>query len=182
MEEKNIIPIMEEEIAKWYKNIRPIVKSKAKNNCENKSVYLRKLKNDELTNLSYTWLQKQKDYAEEVEYEKLSVLADVKMLHRFGLYGFFKPSVSEVICQIPKELLPKVIAFEIIYSPISNSDFNLFKKEFDACFHVSVVRLYQVKCNEEHLCEDDIMQPIGMTKEEFEKYKELILQRQKNDI
>lgn len=181
MEEKIIIPMMEkDEIAKWYKNIRPIVNYKSKNNCNKKQVYLRKLKNNELTDLSYTWLQNEKDYAEQVEYEKLSALADVKMIHRFGLYGLFKPSVGEVICQIPKELLPKVVAFEIIYNPINNSDFNLFKKEFDAGFHVSVVRLYQVKCNELYPRNEDIMQPIGMTKEEFEKFKELTFQRRVN--
>ena len=180
------IPIMKnKEIAKWYENMKPIVNGKTSENLKSKSVYLRLLTKEELTDRSYTWLTKE-NYADEVEYGKLSLLADIKMIHKWSYYGFFNPSVGEIIRQIPKELLGKVVAFEIIYLPKNSSDFNLFKKEFDAGFHVSVVRLYQAKDDSniaaegtvlKYPSEDDTVPPIGMSKEEFYKLKDLIYQR-----
>lgn len=51
------------------------------------------------------------------------------MLHGYGYYGLFKPSVGEVIRQIPKDLLEKVVAFEIIAGAIGMAE-EQFKKQF----------------------------------------------------
>ena len=74
---------------------------------------------EELTNVAYTFLNEPTDYADKVDFTKLSVLEDRKMLHGWGYYGFFKPSVGEVIRQIPKDSLEKVVAFEIIDGAIA---------------------------------------------------------------
>lgn len=167
MERKFEIPKMSnEDIAKWYASIKPIVK------LNGTARYLRKLTEDELTGSSYTWLTDPSDYAELVNYNSLSVLADIKMLHRYGYHGFFKPSVGEVIRQIPKEYLEKVIAFEIITGAIGMN--TIFNEELNAGFHVSIVRLYQAKdsTNEEAhpigiYPYSESKLPIGITEEEF---------------
>ena len=152
-----------EEIVHWYSTIKPIVKH---------DTYLRELSAEELTNVAYTWLTEPSDYADKVDFEKLSVLEDRKMLHTWGYYGFFKPSVGEVIRQIPKDSLEKVVAFEIIDGAIAMN--STFKDELNAGFHVSIVRLYQAK-NDTNEAAQPIKEyptnnsriPVGMSKEEF---------------
>lgn len=164
MERNFEIPEMSnEDISHWYKSIKPIV---------NHGVYLRKLSSEELTNVAYTWLKKSKDYADPVDYSKLSVLEDVKMLHEFGMIALFKPSVGEVIRQISKEHLEKVVAFEIIDGAIGMT--GTFKDELKHGFHVSIVRLYQLKNDSnaeaqpitEYPTKDSKI-PVGMTVKEF---------------
>ncbi len=163
MKQKFDIPQMsKEEIAHWYANIKPIVDG---------DKYLRKLSVDELVDTAYTWLS---DYARKVDFSKLSVLEDRKMLHTWGYYGFFKPSVGEVIRQIPKEYIEKVVAFEIIDGAIGM--FRTFKEELNAGYHVSIVRLYQAKDDTNEAAQkiteyptSDSKIPVGMTEEEFKE-------------
>ena len=171
MERKFEIPKMSnEDIAKRYANIKPIVKN------EGTPTYLRELSEDELTHKAYTWLNEPSDYAEPVDYSELSLLADVKMLHVWAYYGFFKPDVGEVIRQIPAEYLEKVVAFEMIDGAIGYN--SIFNKELNAGFHVSIVRLYQAKDETNQEAQpigiyptSDCMIPIGMTEEEFQGVK-----------
>ena len=136
MEQKFEIPEMSnEQIVRWYATIKPIVHKNGT------PCYLRKLSEKELTNSAYTWLNNPKDFAEAVDYNKLSVIADIKMLHTWGYYGFFKPSVGEVIRQIPPRIIKDVVAFEIICGAIGMN--SIYNAELNAGFHVSVVRLYR---------------------------------------
>ena len=130
-----IIPEMSiEEIVKWYKTIKPIV-------CYNGDLrFLRELSPDELIQTSYVYI---KDYGDKVDLSTIGVLADVKMLHHYMTPSCFKPSVGEILCQIPEELRNATVAFEIIYSPYGKPDFEIFKDEFNQHYHVSIVRLYQ---------------------------------------
>ena len=138
MQQKFFIPTMSnEEILKWSQNIKPIV-------CYNGDRrYLRELSIEELTKHSYLWLKSPEDFSETVDFSKIGILADVKMLHSYSYHGFFKPSVGEIIRQIPEELRNVTVAFEIIYSPYGQPDFDIFKDEFNQHYHVSIVRLYQ---------------------------------------
>lgn len=171
MERKFEIPKMSNgDIAKWYATIKPIVKN------EGKPTYLRELSDSELENVAYTWLNEPEDYGDIADFTKLSVLADVKMLHGWGYYGFFKPSVGEVIRQIPKEYLEKVVAFEIIAGAIGMN--TIFNAELNAGFHVSIVRLYQARDNINDEAQpidiyptSDCKLPIGMAEEEFQGVK-----------
>ena len=166
MERKFEIPKMSnEEIAHWYDTIKPIVKH---------DTYLRKLSTEELTNVAYTWLNKPTDYADKVDFTKLSVLEDRKMLHGYGYYGYFKPSVGEVIRQIPRDYLEKVVAFEIICGAIGM--YRTFKDEVSEGFHVSIVRLYQKKDDTNEVAHpiteypaNDSKTPAGMTEEKFKE-------------
>ena len=136
--------------------------------------YLRALTEDELTGSAFTWLNKESDFSDIVDFSKLSVLEDRKMLHTWGYYGLFKPSVGEVIRQIPKNLLEKVVAFEIIDGAIGMN--SPFRAELDAGFHVSIVRLYQAKDDTNEAAhqlreypERKTKVPVGMTKREFKE-------------
>lgn len=142
MEEKKFfIPEMDEnELVKCYAHISPIVKKE-----DGKSFYLRRLSDKEISNKAYTWLTDKSDYGDEVDYTKLEEIAVLSMLHTFGYYGFFKPSVAEVIRQIPCELLDQTIAFEMISKPNTVADLNHSKEALNAGFHVSAVRLYKAK-------------------------------------
>ncbi len=171
MKRKFEIPKMSnEDIAKWYATIKPIVTH------EGTFKYLRQLSDHELTNTAYTWLNKPTDYADVVDFSKLSVLADVKMLHTWAYYGFFKPTVGEIIRQIPKELLEKVVAFQIIKGAIGINSFA--NEELNAGYHVSIVRLYQAKDSTNTVAEPlkyypttDSQTPVGMTEEVFNIFK-----------
>lgn len=170
-EQKFQIPQMSiEDIAKWYTRIRPIV------NDGKIPTYLRSLSQKELTQTAYTWLNTPSDYVDAVDFSKLSVLADVKMLHKWCYHGFFKPDVGEVIRQIPKEFLERTIAFQIINGPIGMN--SIYNKELNAGFHVSVVRLYQAKDDTNQTAtpitcwpNKDSKCPINMTTNDFESIK-----------
>jgi hypothetical protein len=133
------IPYMSNiEIINYYKTIRPIKRTNGT------SYYLRELIDKELTEVSYTWIEKD-DTFHEVDYNQLSAIKEIKVLHKYDHFELFKPSVGEVISQIPNELLNIVVAFEIIKYSTPANDFNSYHEEFDAGFHVSIVRLYSKK-------------------------------------
>jgi hypothetical protein len=46
--------------------------------------------------------------------EGLSELARIRTRHTCGYHGFFKPSIEEVVSQIPKDMLDRVVAFRTI--------------------------------------------------------------------
>ena len=73
--------------------------------------------------------------------EGLKAFASLPTLHSYGYYGFFKPSVAEVLSQLPEYVLDKTVAFKTI-GPETASDVNKHKKEFDAGFHVAETILY----------------------------------------
>ena len=167
MEERNIeIPEMDIlEIARWHKTIKTIV---------NKKNYLRNLNNTELTNNVFIRLNHIEDLNGKVDYSELAFLSDVRMLHSWSNPMFFKPTVAEVIKQIPKDLLCKTVAFELLAGGVSIK--NVYKPELDAGYHVSIVRLYQKKTDNLEPAKKikkypykSCPIPIGMTEEEFNK-------------
>lgn len=194
MEQRIEIPQMsEDDIVKWYSTIRPIVHQGTK------FTFLRELSWKELTSVGYTFFNDPNDYAENVDFSTLSFLADVKMLHEYGYPAFFHASVAEVIRQIPTHMLNEAVAFEIIYSPHTSEHFSLFKQEFNAGFHVSIVRLYKTRVGTSVAAEpmgvfindnvwrpakayptENSMLPIGMTEEEFNNLKQLLIEEVKH--
>lgn len=123
------------EIVKLYETIKPIV-------CHNgELMYLNELS---LSNLERTcYLIKNNGFKNKVDISTLGILADVKMLHSYTDATKFRPSVGEILSQIPEELRNVTVAFEIIYSPYGQPDFEIFKDEFNQHYHVSIIRLYQ---------------------------------------
>lgn len=74
-------------------------------------------------------------------------LVTIRTLHAFNYHGMFKPSIAEVLAQIPHDLIDKVGAFEIVVRPENASDLNLYRAELNAGFHVAETMLYEVEPN-----------------------------------
>ena len=72
----------------------------------------------------------------------LKALCDITTYHPYGYYGFFKPSIAQVILQIPQEHLEKVIAFEIVKSPDIPDGLDPESEVLNAGYHVATTRLY----------------------------------------
>lgn len=114
-------------IAEWATRIRPVVMAGR----------LSFIKPPDPFNVAYTW-----DPKPTKEATGLKAVADIRTYHVYGYYGLFKPSVAEVIAQIPGDLLPSVVAFEIIQHPETASDLNKETQALNDGFHVAKTRLY----------------------------------------
>ena len=91
---------------------------------------------------SYLYAFKTQDIVP-VEVPELKVVASFTCYHRYGAYyGFFRPSVDEVLSQIPPSVdLDQVQAFEIKVDSLNISD--VYDKFLDR--QVSTVILYKMK-------------------------------------
>ena len=94
------------------KIIKPVVE-------ENGKLYY--IKPVDLYNVAYTW-----DYKIDIEAEGLLLDRSIKTYHSCSYYGFFKPSIAEVLCQIPhwKHVLDNVYAFRIDSKTVEYNDDN----------------------------------------------------------
>lgn len=77
--------------------------------------------------------------------ENLTTIGQFQCLHRYGYYGMFKPSIAEVLCQMPKELADSSEYFEIVKQPNWANDLNEEREALNAGFHVSTVRTYSTQ-------------------------------------
>lgn len=75
----------------------------------------------------------------------LMPLCDIRTYHTYGYHGLFKPSIAEVLAQIPVEYLNKVVAFEIVNKPQTVADLDRERVALDAGYHVATTRLYYRK-------------------------------------
>ena len=116
MKQLSIPEISDEELMRRYLKIRPIAA------VGNGKYWLRNYSIDEMRNTSYFW-NLFADRTEPVG-DALSCHDhhEFECLHSFGYHGFFKPSVAEVLAQIPEDVLKRftVDAFEIVYRPTSS--------------------------------------------------------------
>lgn len=109
--------------------IIPIIEDNGKKYTCHKKYSLEQIRKE-----SYIW--DTDNFTKEVDRSKLKILTHVKMLHGYGYYGYFKPSIAEILSQIPKEYINDTVAFEIIDTYSMSGD------EFDDGYHTSSVRLY----------------------------------------
>jgi len=72
----------------------------------------------------------------------LKALCDIATYHPYGYYGSFKPSVAQVILQIPPEYHDKVVAFEIVKHPETADDLAPESEIFNSGYLVATTRLY----------------------------------------
>lgn len=73
----------------------------------------------------------------------LEAARTVQTLHTFGYCGLFKPSIAEVLCQLPDDL-DGIVAFSIA-GPGDATDLNNQKDCINAGFHRATVTLYRHK-------------------------------------
>jgi len=130
--------ISDNELMRRYLKIKPVAE------VDGVKYWLRDYSLHELKNSSYLWYVVP-DKREPVG-EALSncTYRDIECLHTYGFPGFFKPSISEILAQIPEDVFEhySVDAFEIIERPTCSADFNKHIEAFKQGFHTSTVRLY----------------------------------------
>ena len=138
MKELSIPVISDEELMRRYLKIKPVT------DAHGKKYWLRNYSIDEMRNTSF-FCRRITDISTAVG-EALSnhTYYDFQCLHTFGYHGFFKPSVAEVLAQIPQDIYEQYVidAFELIDIPTSVDYLNKFKNATKQGFHVSIVRLY----------------------------------------
>jgi hypothetical protein len=131
--EKVWIPeVSRNDIERLAKIIRPIIR----NHQDGQAYYIKSV---DLFETAYTWDPKITKIAIGIK-----PIVDITTYHTYGYYGFFKPSVAEVLAQIPAEHLNKVVAFEIIGSPETAEDMNEEHAALNAGYHVATTRLYSL--------------------------------------
>ncbi len=121
--------IPEKRIRELAERIKPVVEFQGRGPCYIKPV--------DLFEVAYTW-----DPSPARSARGLKALCDITTYHTYGYYGFFKPSIAEVLAQIPKEHLDKVVAFQIVGSPQDSGDLNRELEALNAGYHVATTRLY----------------------------------------
>ncbi len=98
------------------------------------------IENCDIVNESFTWSPK---FDESRELAPMKPLVDFTTYHSYGYYGFFKPSIAEVLAQIPEVLLQRVVAFEIVSQPETADDLNEQAEATNAGYHVATTRLFE---------------------------------------
>lgn len=118
-------------VEKWAKKIKPLIYregkvSHFKNKAENHFTH------------SFPWEAKPTKEATGLE-----EVGRIWTLHTWAYYGFFKPTLAEVIVQIPQDLLEKVDYF-LVRGPEDASDLNkTWKYVGDKGVHVAQTILYK---------------------------------------
>lgn len=90
-----------------------------------------------LRTTAYTWDAKKRAPA-----PALKPIREIRTYHTWGHYSMFKPSIAEVIAQIPADVIDQVTEFEIVQRPQEAKDLNEEKRALDAGFHVATTVLY----------------------------------------
>lgn len=116
-------PLTQSELAKWAESIKPVVRFLPKRDgtlvpTPDGDLYY--IKSVDLLKTAYTWDPVGADFAEGLIYH-----STIKTKHSYAYYGFFKPSIAEVIAQIPKELRVVIVAFEIASEPLIKGDYHV---------------------------------------------------------
>lgn len=96
------------------------------------------LQNCDIRNASFTWEGKR-----EAPAKNLTPLCVIPTWHNCGYIGFFKPSIEEVLVQIPKELRAQVVAFETeIIEPNINNWVKGVHVDYDNYQHIARTILF----------------------------------------
>lgn len=133
-----IIPkISDMELLQLYKKIKPIV------TLDSRKYLLKNFSLEELRRFSYIY-NINRNIRENIDAFKLESIDTFLCLHSWVYYGLFKPTIGEVLSQIPRELVDDVNSFEIINMPTSIRDIKLYEQVFNKGYHLSRVRTYKL--------------------------------------
>ena len=150
---KNLeIPTIEDKrLLELYKLIQPVVtilevkfslKNKFSTQIQDSKYCLKNFSLEQLKHFIYIYNSKLLT-TDEIDLSKLEFIADYFCLHKIDYTGIFKPLISDVLSQMPENLIGTVNAFEIIKGPIYG--------ELPECselsskgFHLSKVRTYKI--------------------------------------
>ena len=130
--------ISDEELLSLYEKLKPIITIK------DFKYLLREYTLHEIKNTSYIW-KAEDNLKEKVDPKSLTTVDEFPCLHGFGYYGFFKPSVGEILSQIPEGLENEASLFEIIEEPKTREDIFRYPEIVNNGYHLSRVRAYKKK-------------------------------------
>jgi len=119
--EPGIPQISDMKLEDLYKRIKPVVRHEGN---------LHYIKDVDLRRVAFTWDPKLTTKAENLER-----ICDITTYHRYGYYGLFKPSIAEVIAQIPEKCLDRTVAFE------TSTDLDI--ENIVGEYHVTTTTLYK---------------------------------------
>lgn len=112
----------------------------------------------DLRRIAFTWDPKVTSQAVGLE-----PVISFKTLHRYAYHGFFKPSIAEVLAQIPADLLDdNVVAFEV-KGPKDADDLNKDSAALNAGFHVAMTTLYSRRADARKPSDDLSLTAFDMT-------------------
>ena len=142
VEKKVRIPeVPSERIEELSKRIKPVVRFSRRGffmrlcvSADGKPFFIKKV---DLFGIAFTWSPKPTKRA-----RGLKQVVDITTYHTWGYYGCFKPSIAEVLAQIPDEYVYEVNAFEIVDSPKTSADLCRYPEELNEGYHVATTRLY----------------------------------------
>lgn len=132
MSRSSVIPeISDVELCQLALRIRPVVQA-------SEGLFNIKPPND-LRKIAFTWDPTLTDLAEDLE-----PLVEIPTFHIYGYVGFFKPSVAEIIAQIPVGFLDQVVAFSTT-GPQTSTELNAQRAVIEKGFHLAKTQLYKRK-------------------------------------
>lgn len=136
---KIILPhLTDDELLARYKRIKPIV------SYQGLYYYLKRYNAAMLRNQSYIW-NIEKDIREQVDMTDVKTLDEFPCYHTYGWYGFFKPSIAEVLQQFPDDVLEEANAFYMTSTPENEYDLALQQEIVNAGCHRSTVKALVLK-------------------------------------
>lgn len=131
---KNYIPLISDERLKVLcAKIKPLVRS----NGPHKGGSLSHIEMPNPRNVSWIWDPKVTEQA-----KGIVPFAEITTYHTFGYYGFFKPSIAEVLAQIQDQYLEETVAFET-FGPKTADDLNKQSTEINDGVHMARTVLYK---------------------------------------
>lgn len=136
--EKLEIPIISNKrLKELYQLLKPIV------TIDEIKYLLREFTLQELNNYSYIW-NSVEDKRDMIDSNQLEKVDDFICLHTYGYYGFFKPSIAEILAQTPENVIEQANFFEIIEKPETREDVFKYENAAENGFHLSKVRAYRM--------------------------------------
>lgn len=136
--EKIEIPkLSKEELIALYKKIKPMI------TYYGEKYLLKEYNYDQLLNIAYT-MDFPRNKGTLVDPYNLKEVEEFPCLHTWGHYSFFKPTIAEVLSQLPELSKEEANVFEIVESPNTANDLNMYKELTEKGFQLSKVRTYRL--------------------------------------
>jgi hypothetical protein len=150
-ETKRIPEISDEKLTELYNRIKPVLYYEKKEICEhcgsplsdcyehseNETGELFYIKDVDARNVAFPWSPTRVNKADDIVSFRETVT-----YHTWGYYGFFKPTIAEVISQIPEDALDRTVAFLTI-GPKDCDEMNKHIEELNDGYHVAKTILFE---------------------------------------
>ena len=130
--------LSDEELLRLYSLLKPVV------TIDEMKYLLREFTLYELRKIAYTWVAEERK-GDAIDPSSLKTVDEFPCLHTCGYYGFFKPSINEVLSQIPDGLEEEASYFEIVERPHTSADIFRYPELVNNGFQLSKVRAYKKK-------------------------------------